>query len=68
MGEPVSELDACLVRLVDPARVASVRAAMPADEVVADAASSPTSSSAGIVARSGLAPRSGLCSDVPAPR
>lgn len=38
MGEPVSELDSCSVRLVDPARVASVRAARPADEDVGELA------------------------------
>ncbi len=38
MGEPVSDLDSCAVRLVDPDRVASVRAAMPVDEDVSELA------------------------------
>lgn len=38
MVERVTALDACEVRMVDPERVAAVRAAMPADQDVADLA------------------------------
>lgn len=38
MSGPVSELDSCAVRLVDPERVASVRAAMPVEEDVSELA------------------------------